>query len=227
MSSRQCAASKLGPEALARAQAMMDGCADAAALAGGYVHRVPSRELPEGLVGWFPAEAGRRHVYVIDELDPVAEAVVVAHEVAHMRDPYLNTSVMASYYAKNTDSCEAVAHYSSWLVADAYGITEMLAPGWFESQIEAHWPLERLLESDSMVHRADLAAIPAMPRESADQLRAVRTQQGRHHSGMTNWQKLAQRMRGLTNPCGHWMPIAKTHCKLPTGHHGSCRSKRW
>lgn len=226
MTTSQSASADQTPEALARAEAMIHGCKRAAALAGGFVHRVPARELPEGVVGWFSANAGRRHAYVIEGLDPVAEAVVVAHEVAHMRDPYLNTSVMAAYYEKNTDSCEAVAHYSSWLVADAYGLTEMLEPRWFESQIEAHWPLDRMLGSDSMVHRADLAAIPAMPPEAVDELREIRAQQGRHNSGLTSWQKLSQRIRGVTDPCGKWMPVAKTTCKAPAGHLGPCRSKR-
>ena len=98
---------------LYNARLMLDACVRAAGMKGTKVVWVDKRELPPDVDGLFtnePVPAARK-VLIRNDLHPVEEAIVLAHEIGHLYDPALNTYAMQHYYERHYDACEAVAHY--------------------------------------------------------------------------------------------------------------------
>lgn len=182
--------------ALANAQLMRDACLQAAANGGTRV-QYDAGELGDDELGLFtgdPTPAGRR-IVIRPGMDLISEALVLAHEVGHRCDPSLNTYAMMHYYERNTDVCEAVAHYTSFLVADAYYLLPCIRYGWFADIVNSHYPVDAFLQDDQLVHRADVGAFKIVYPDAANELRALRAAEGRPLSGMTLGQRIWRKAR--------------------------------
>lgn len=223
---------------LRNAGRMKQACVRAANLKGAEIVYCPASEMPDGAVGWFTADAtpAARRILISDALDPVSEAVTLAHEVGHLYDPGLNHGDMERVYLTDTGRCEAVAHRAAQMTAEAWHVDRCVPAGWFEQQIEQHWPLSEVLSDDRLTHRADRSAMTMMPESAAARLRGQRAAEGRPRSGMSLWARLRQSVSALFSAddsgpaaggplCGKMMPRAGKRCVLPAGHHGPCRSR--
>jgi antirestriction protein ArdC len=83
---------------------------------------VESRELPEGLSGYYQRDGDR---IVLDAtLSPGERLAVLAHELAHREDPALVAAHVAGdrrYYAHNRPDCEAVAEAAAHTISARFG----------------------------------------------------------------------------------------------------------
>ena len=209
---------------------MRDACVRAAGMKGTKVVWVGKRDLPANVDGLFtndPVPAARQ-VLIRNDMHPVEEAIVLAHEIGHLYDPALNTYAMQHYYEHNYDACEAVAHYSSWITTDAYLLNRCLPAGYFEQFISQHYPLEELRADNDLVHRADAGAIACMYPQARENLARTRAQEGRELSGVTGisrvWNRITNSSKRRT-VCGKYMPVAKKYCQRAADHPpGECRS---
>ena len=222
-------AQPLDDRAIHNANLMREACLRTAASNGTRVVWTDGQGLPPGAFGLFtadPTPAGRE-ILVRSGMDPVNEAVVLAHEAGHRCDPWLNTYDMAHYYENNVDTCEAVAHYAAYLVAKEYHLLNYLPNGWFSDVINSHYPLDDLLSDSNMVHRADVGAMQMLYPEAVERLKDQRLHEGREGSGLTGWKKLwnkANSKQSGSARCGEWMPVAETFCQKPRHHSGHCQS---
>lgn len=182
--------------AVHNANLMRDACLRAAGAAGTQCV-YDSGELEDHVLGMFTGDPqpSSRIIIIRQGMDPLSEALVIAHEIGHLFDPALNTYAMEHYYARNMDTCEAVAHYASYLIADAFLLTPHIRQRWFDELIEEHCSVQAMIQSDAMVHRADVGALKVIPPEAAGNLRARRVEEGRPYSGMDNAQRVWRKFR--------------------------------
>lgn len=217
---------------LVNADRLRERCLRAANLKGTRVLWLPGSEMPSGAVGLFTDDPSphRRQILIREGLDPVSDALTLAHEVGHLYDPDLNHGDMAYHYRRTADLCESVAHFCALRAAQEWRLLGAVPDGWFDSMLASHGlTVADVLADDRLTHRSDRGALMVVPAESAERLREIRASEGRPLSGASRTRRALSAVKALMSQpergvCGQWMPRAKQRCVLPAGHSGSCRS---
>ena len=202
----------------------------AANLKGTRVMMTEPAGMPAGTVGLFtddPSPSARR-ILIRTGLDPVEEALTLAHEIGHLYDPDLNHGDMANWYRRTRDVCESVACRVAMHAAQEWNLMGTVPDGWFDSLLASHGSsVDVISANDRLTHRADCGALMVVPSDAATMLRARRAAEGRPLSGKSTVRRLfaaAKSLFGRTpeGVCGKWMPRAKQRCVLPLNHSGRC-----
>ena len=215
---------------LVNAARLKQRCLRAANLKGTRVIGTDPSGMPAGTVGLFTDDASpsARRILIRLGLDPVEEALTIAHEVGHLYDPDLNHSDMASRYQRTRDVCESVACMVAMHAAREWNLMGAVPDGWFDALLASHGSSADLIDADDrLTHRADCGALMVVPSDAAETLRARRAAEGRPLSGNSTARRMFVAAKSfLVGPgksaCGKWMPRAKQRCVLPLNHSGHC-----